>query len=315
MSLTIALFLSVLIQFTTAIIALSLVKRTKTNIAWWLISLGFVIMAIRQLFDLYQVFDKSNILINNTTNTWLAVFTSVIMFFSLGFIKRIFNVQDKINNIKKENEAKLFSAIIRTEEEQKQRFSKELHDGLGPLLSSVKMAISSIVKNNENEKDTKILLNTEYLIDESIKTVKEISNNLSPHILVDFGIVKALKSFINKLPENSKINIELYSNFKETRFEYNIETIIYRVLCELITNSLKHADAKNIFIDIILEGNTLNIKYLDDGNGFDYVEYDENTKGFGITNIKSRIKSVNGGCQIYSKKGEGFNANFVINIA
>ena len=272
-------------------------------------------MAIRQLFDLYQVFDKSNILINNTTNTWLAVFTSVIMFFSLGFIKRIFNVQDKINNIKKENEAKLFSAIIRTEEEQKQRFSKELHDGLGPLLSSVKMAISSIVKNNENEKDTKILLNTEYLIDESIKTVKEISNNLSPHILVDFGIVKALKSFINKLPENSKINIELYSNFKETRFEYNIETIIYRVLCELITNSLKHADAKNIFIDIILEGNTLNIKYLDDGNGFDYVEYDENTKGFGITNIKSRIKSVNGGCQIYSKKGEGFNANFVINIA
>lgn len=314
MSLKIALILSVVFQFLTAIIALTLVKRTRANIAWWLISLGFLLMAIRRLFELFQVFNTQDAMINSLTNSWLGVMISILMLLSLAFIKRIFNIQNRLDKLKKDNEAKVFSAIIRTEEEQKYRFSKELHDGLGPLLSSVKMAISSVLKNVTLGKEGKVLSNAEYLMDESIKTIKEISNNLSPHVLMNFGLLKAIHAFVNKLTGSSETQINIQSNIGSKRYEHTIEAVVYRVICELVTNTLKHADANNIFIDIIEDDKTINIKYMDDGKGFDYSPYEMKSNGFGLTNILSRVKSVHGSSQFYSKQGEGFNANFVINL-
>lgn len=314
MSLKIALILSVAFQFLTAIIALTLVKRTKANIAWWLISLGFLLMAIRRLFELFQVYNTQDTMLNSLTNSWLGVMISILMLLSLAFIKRIFNIQKRIDKLKQDNEAKVFSAIIKTEEEQKYRFSKELHDGLGPLLSSVKMAISSVLKNVNLGKEGKVLSNAEYLMDESIKTIKEISNNLSPHVLMNFGLLKAVHAFVNKLSNTSETRINIQSNIGNKRYEHTIEAVVYRIICELVTNTLKHADANNIFIDIIEDDKTINIKYMDDGKGFDYSPYEMENNGFGLTNILSRVKSVHGSSQFYSKPGEGFNANFVINL-
>ncbi|UCG27914.1 MAG: sensor histidine kinase [Bacteroidales bacterium] len=313
MSLKIALLLSVILQFATAIIALTLIKRTRTNIAWWLISVGFLLMAIRRLFELFQVFTPESTLASGLLNSWIGISISILMLVSLSFIKRIFNIQKRFEELKKRNEGRVFSAIIRTEENQKQQFSKELHDGLGPLLSSVKMAISAVAKNQDVEKSNKILVNAENLIDESIRTVKEISNNLSPHILNNFGLHRAVKSFLNKLQISSNPRIIFNSNIGKTRFSYNIETVVYRVICELITNTFKHAEANNIYLDILQDTNTLNIKYLDDGKGFEFTDDLNEQHGIGLTNIQSRIKSVQGSCQIFSKPDEGFNINIVIN--
>ena len=147
MSLKIALLLSVIFQFATAVIALTLIKRTKTNIAWWLISGGLVLMAVRRLYELFDVISPDYAFINGLFSSWIGVFVSVLMLISLSFIKRIFNIQKRFEDLKRKNEARVFSAILRTEEDQKQKFSKELHDGLGPLLSSVKMAISAVDKD------------------------------------------------------------------------------------------------------------------------------------------------------------------------
>ena len=313
MSLKIALILSVVLQFATAIIALTLIKRTKTNIAWWLISAGFLLMAIRRLFELFQIFDIEHNIANRLLFSWIGISISIVMLVSLIFIKRIFNIQKRFEELKRKNETRVFSAIIRTEENQRQQFSKELHDGLGPLLSSVKMAISAITKNQDVKTNTRILANTENLIDESISTVKEISNNLSPHVLNNFGLQKAVKSFINKIQIHDPPKITLNSNIGTTRFSYTIETVIYRVICELITNTLKHASAQNIYLDMLIDASTLNIKYLDDGKGFEFTEDENEQHGLGLTNIQSRIKSVNGSCQIYSKPGEGFNISIIIN--
>ena len=176
------------------------------------------------------------------------------------------------------------------------------------------MSISHLIKKNKNSDDFIILKNTENLIDESIISIKEISNNLSPHLLESFGIVKALNSFVRKLEDNNEINIQINTNIKALRFNSNIETVVYRILCELLNNTLKHAEANNIYIDIIKEKGTLNIKYLDDGKGFDYNSETDKLQGLGITNIISRIKSINGSAQIFSQEKEGFNANFVINL-
>lgn len=121
MPIKIALILSVILQFATATIAISLIKRTKTNIAWWLISLGFLLMAIRRLFELFQVYGTENNIVNSLANSWIGVFISILMLISLSFIKRIFNIQKRFQELKRKNEARVFSAIIRTEENQKQR--------------------------------------------------------------------------------------------------------------------------------------------------------------------------------------------------
>ena len=309
MAIKVALFLSVILQFSAAIIAMSLIKRTKTNIAWWLISGAFLLMAIRRVFEIMQVYDSQSKLISGMLSSWTGVLISIIMLASLLFIKRIFNIQKQIDDLRKQNEAKVLSAILKTEESERQHFAKELHDGLGPLLSSVKMAISAGQHQNNSPE---ILQNAEKLIDESIITLKDVSNKLTPHILVNFGLKKAIKSFINNLQLIGDPTIKFNSNIENKRFSYNIEVVLYRVICELISNTLKHAEAKNIYIDLNIESNTIMLKYIDDGKGFYSESIPEETSGLGYANIKSRIKSLNGSFYLFSRPGEGIHVDIKI---
>ncbi|HSG67493.1 MAG TPA: ATP-binding protein [Bacteroidales bacterium] len=312
MSLKIALILSVVLQFAAATIAMTLIKRTRTNIAWWLISGGFLLMAIRRVFEIIQVYDPENEIGSSLLSSWTAVLISVTMLLSLVFIKRIFNIQKQIEELRKQNESRVLSAILRTEEAERQHFANELHDGLGPLLSSVKMAISASAY--KKTPDHKVLENAEKLIDESITTLKDISSKLSPHILLNFGLLKAVKSFINKLQIIEKPLIHFNSNLGEGRFSFNVEVVLYRVMCELITNTIKHAEAHNIYIDLMLEDDIITLKYIDDGKGFDVKEAEDNLEGMGYPNTKSRIRSLNGTFGIYSQPGEGVRVDISISI-
>lgn len=308
MFIKISLILSVVLQFITAIIALTLIKRTKNNIAWWLISGGFLLMAFRRVFEILQVYDSNSKIVTGLLSSWTGVLISVIMLISLIFIKRIFDIQKQMDNLRKQNERKVLSAILKTEEKERQHFSKELHDGLGPILSSVKMAIStSRYKNNLN-----LLENAENLIDDSIKTLKNISNKLSPHILVNYGLLKAIKSFIAKLNVLEEPKINLSSNIENQRFSFNIEVVLYRVVCELISNTLKHAKAKNVYIDLLANETQLSINYIDDGTGFDTDKAQKELRGMGYPNIQSRIKSLDGTFDFFSKPGEGVRVKIQI---
>ncbi len=316
MSLKFALILAVILQFITAIIALSLIRRTRTNIAWWLISLGFVLMAIRRLLEMWNRFDGF-ITVSEDLISWLGVLISVLMLISLAFIRRIFNIQDRIEKIKAKNEAKIISAIIEAEEKQKQHFSKELHDGLAPLLSSVKMSLTALQGSIVSEKDQKIINNANKLIDESLKTVKDISNTMSPHILQNFGMVQAIKSFIDRLPEENSPKIEIYSNVNAKRYSRTIETVVYRVLTELIANTLKHAHATSVSIKIFENSGKIEIEYFDNGIGCEIKKSTSamiSEKGSGLTNIISRVKSINGNVTFESKPNDGFKANLSIGL-
>jgi signal transduction histidine kinase len=309
MPIKIALILSIILQFAAAIIALSLTKRTKTNIAWWLISIGFLLMAFRRVFELFQVLDKETSYISYMLSTWTGVLISMLMLGSLIFIKRIFNIQKRMDELRKENESRVLSAIVRTEENERLNFSKELHDGLGPLLSSVKMAISASRRNENPAINEEVMTNAGKLIDESIMSLKEISNKLSPHVLNNFGLKKAIKSFISKLPNIENPSINLDTNIDDRRFSYNVEVVLYRVICELISNSLKHSGAMNVYISLMYDEQAIALDYLDDGVGFDNEILELSDKGMGFSNIRSRIKSLNGTFDIYSMPNEGVRVN------
>jgi signal transduction histidine kinase len=312
MPIKIALILSIILQFAAAIIALSLTKRTKTNIAWWLISIGFLLMAFRRVFELFQALDKETSFITGMLSTWTGVLISILMLGSLIFIKRIFNIQKRMDELRKENESRVLSAIVRTEENERLNFSKELHDGLGPLLSSVKMAISASRRNEDPKINEEVMTNAGKLIDESIMSLKEISNKLSPHVLNNFGLKKALRSFISKLPNIESPSINLDTNIEDRRFSYNVEVVLYRVICELISNSLKHSKARNVYISLMADSQSVSLDYLDDGIGFDSNVLEMSDKGMGFANIRSRIKSLNGTFDIYTRQNEGVRVNVVI---
>jgi signal transduction histidine kinase len=303
MAIKIALILSVFLQFGAAIIALTLVKRTINNIAWWLISFGFLLMAIRRVLEIFQAYNTHIKITTDLLSSWTGVLISLVMLISLVFIKRIFNIQKQIEDLRKQNESRVLSAILKTEEKERQHFSKELHDGLGPLLSSIKMAISTVERDKSYNDG--IIANADKLIDESITTLKEISNKLSPHILKNFGLYKATKSFINKLNITDSPVIHFNSNIEDERFTFNVEVVVYRIICELISNTLSHAGAHNIYIDLLRDENYLTVKYIDDGIGFEEKRLEEEFIGLGYSNIRSRIKSLNGSFNIFTKPGEG----------
>jgi len=304
MFIQIALLISVLLQFGAFFITISLIQRTKFNVSWIMISIGFFLMALRRLSELIDIINNSQDSVQAHINGWVAVLISLLMFIASIYIRQIFNLQGKINKLRKENEAKVLSAIIKTEEKERKKFAKELHDGLGPILSSIKMAISAINKSVLGKTNKQIIDKTENTVDNAIITIKEISNNLSPHILEGFGLEKAIKTFTDTIITKEDLEIILSSNLNGKRYDYNIEVILYRIIGELITNTLKYASANKVEISLFDYENKLEMFYSDNGIGFDLKNI--KSKGMGLSNIDSRVKSLDGEMEMYSKHKQGF---------
>lgn len=304
----IALLISITLQLVAAIFALRLMRVTKYRASWVLISLGFLLTAIKRTIKLIQFLDDDFSFYLTMADDWLGVIISFLFTAGVFLIGEIFYALKRAEIERNRSEKRVLNAIIQTEEKERKRFAKDLHDGLGPLLSTVKMSISAILNNKINNQQ-EILENTNVVINEAISSIKEISNNLSPHVLTNFGLVSAIKNFSHKINETKSVNIILTSNMENERFDHNMETILYRATCELITNTLKHAGAKNIQLNISKHLNTLTIQFHDDGQGFnpDKTLTTVNS-GMGFSNITSRIKSVNGVFILNSSPGEGTNA-------
>jgi signal transduction histidine kinase len=184
--------------------------------------------------------------------------------------------------------------------------AKDLHDGLGPLLSTVKMSVSALKKQKPNDFSVEILDNVDNVILESIKSIKDISNNLSPHVLDNFGLEKGISNFLQKINATKSIKIDYVSNLKGLRMEQTIEAVLYRVFCELVNNTIKHADASKIKVNLYYDILSVKLEYTDNGRGFDMKKAMRiHDKGAGLHNIFSRIKSLKGEIEINSLEGKG----------
>jgi PAS domain S-box-containing protein len=216
---------------------------------------------------------------------------------------------------RKEMQREILSAIIQTEEKERGRLARDLHDGLGPLLSSLKLYVKVLGITTDQEKRTQMLRNTNEVIDESMILIKEISNNLSPHVLNDFGLASAIQSFCKKITFTKEIEIKFDSNVFDHRFEKNVEGVLFRVLKELVNNTIKHALATRIEIFLLRTENTLSLVYSDNGIGFDFKKMlDNKTSGMGISNIVNRINSINGRFLFESQTGRGIQLKMDVEL-
>ena len=235
----------------------------------------------------------------------MGVATSLCFAVGMLLVKRIFKYIYSVERQRRISERRILNTVLRTEEKERQRFSKDLHDGLGPLLSSAKMSVSALSEGELSAKNQEIIRNARYVIDEAIRSLREISVNLSPHVLNDFGLARAVSNFINKLPHND-MHIIFRTNLKSERFDTDVEVILYRVLCEFINNSLKHSGASLIEIELTYQEGVLRIHYRDNGCGFEVEKVAD--QGMGFSNISSRISSLKGGLSITSRPGAGMEA-------
>nr|NQU92639.1 sensor histidine kinase [Bacteroidota bacterium] len=311
----IALIVSIILQFVATVFAIRLIKVTKYNISWILISIGLMIMAARRLFEFFTYVNRDLSDAMLTLNNWLGVLISILLVIGIFYIGKIFIYLKRMEELRQQSEKRILGAIIFTEENERKRFAKDLHDGLGPLLSSVKMSVSSLSSGNEKEPRKAIYNNAMQAVNESINSLKEISNNLSPHILDHFGLAKAIRSFTSKIEQVGKVRIDFRTNLKDGRFDSQVEVILYRAVCELVNNTLKHADAGKVLISLDQENNMLKVLYQDDGKGFDFEKamLQENG-GMGLHNIQSRIASINGTFRCESWPGEGIIVTIAVKI-
>ena len=307
MILKILFVVAIILQFFAVGVAIKLTRVTKFNFSWMLLTMGFIMMAIMRLVEFLPYVSNIKPQDYREIFVWMGVFTSLAFAIGVFMIQKIFKYMKRVEDSRRLTEKMFLNTIIQTEEKERKRFAKDLHDGLGPLLSTVKMSVSSLAQMEHDDASREIVENTELVINEAIKSLKEISDNLSPHILNNFGLLRALNNFSNKINIARTIKINLKSNLKDERFDPNVEVVLYRVICELINNTIKHAKAKKIDLSLAKEGDYLTIVYKDDGKGFDVSKVIEQPSGtgMGFSNIYSRINSLKGEITVESEQRVG----------
>lgn len=216
---------------------------------------------------------------------------------------------------RKNIERKIASAIIETEEKERRRFAADLHDDLAPLLSTIKLYADLLKKGNFNKiSPQETIQSIDELIEKAIISTREISNNIMPSILQDFGLVAAVKDFCNYINNTKSIKIKLDAEqylLTGSRIE---ETVLYQSIKELVNNTLKHSTAN--LIEIFLESNedNINLLYKDNGIGFDVNEKTQNPTGSGLNNIINKVKTINGLTMIKSEPNEGMTMLITLKI-
>ena len=302
------LVVAIVIQTVATVYAIRLVRTTKYNSVWILFMIGFTLLSVERVIQLVRASGQE---LPYEVFIWLGFIISISLSIGVMYAHKLFKYIDRLNRQRQLLNKRILTAVLRTEEKSRSRFSKELHDGLGPLLSSAKMSLSALAGERREEERGEIIANTTYVIDEAIRSLREISNNLSPHVLNDFGLARGVQNFIDKSAAMHDVKIRFTTNLRSERFDTDVEVILYRVICELINNSLKHSGCSQINLSLALRSAVLTLDYSDDGRGFNPQAMLD--CGMGLSNIASRINSLNGTFDIASSKDRGMRVGIRVN--
>jgi len=218
--------------------------------------------------------------------------------------------------IKQKADKRVLDAVIKTEIRERKHFAEELHDAMGALLSTLKLYINELSDKSNTEKEQEELLSrSNSLLDEAITNARTIAHNIMPASIKENGLEFSLRSLVDKINSSGQISVNFTTSGIRQHYQEIIELSVYRVLTEMINNTLKHAEATTIEISLIEKNKKLYINYKDNGIGFDYNQTIETgQKGLGLKNILSRIKMIGGTHRITSSKGKGFTAFIMLDI-
>jgi signal transduction histidine kinase len=206
-------------------------------------------------------------------------------------------------------EANSIQAIITSQENERRRLAREIHDGIGPLLSSAKLELDLFLEDL-SERDKSIpdekLFNIRQTIDSISVDLRDLSHSLIPRLLEEFGLLSAFQNMVGRIRNSTKSEVDLYCNLEpDDRFDKEIELNLFRCGQELLTNAIRHANAKRIILQLIKHEDSIVLMVEDDGKGFNQEESRKNSDGIGLINIETRVRALNGDFLIEAEKKRG----------
>ncbi|MEM9920111.1 MAG: sensor histidine kinase [Bacteroidota bacterium] len=209
----------------------------------------------------------------------------------------------EVADLLQSQELKMVNAMLDGQETERKRIAKDLHDHLGSLLTTLKWKFDDIVENTDTAQ-SKSILEANQMLDKAYGEVRRIAHNMNSGVLAKFGLIAALEELRNSITQSGKMKVELihYKLDHEYRLENQLEIIVYRMIQELISNILKHAQADQLSIQLSRMNNQLQLAIEDNGRGFNV---NEATSGMGLQNIMARLQQINGQMEIDSGKGGG----------
>jgi len=210
--------------------------------------------------------------------------------------------KQKITELENNMKIESMHAMIEGQEAERERVAKDLHDSLGGLLSTVKLQFDSLENKLDGVSKFKNYQNANRLLDTACQEVRDIARNMQPSSLVNLGLVAAVRDLINRIDDPDQRTIDFQHYGLDHKLENTVALTVYRLVQELLNNSIKHSKAKEILIQLTREESEFIIMVEDDGVGFD-IEGVE--KGMGTENILSRVNYLKGDLSVHSEKGKG----------
>lgn len=213
--------------------------------------------------------------------------------------------EQTIRELEKDKQLVATHAVLEGEEKERSRIARDLHDGLGGLLSGVKLKLTNLKGNYLVSKESaEHFEHAVGLLDNSIKELRRVAHNMMPEALIKFGLKDALSDFCSQIASGKALKLNFNAVGTNVRLEQTLEITIYRIALELINNALKHAQASEIIVQLIQDEKRIHLTIQDNGKGFDPEKVNP-LKSSGLRNIQARVESFNGRIDIDSRPGQG----------
>ncbi|AGA80722.1 sensor histidine kinase [Echinicola vietnamensis] len=231
----------------------------------------------------------------------LVMVMAVVVIVSLElFRKKV--IQEKMRNaeLKLKHQTELLHTVIRSQEEERRRVSDALHDDIGSKLTTIKLSLHQLKAGEGDGPLPDVLALTEKVVD----STRELSHAYSPVVLEKFGLEAGIEELLDSLPktENGPKG-QLDAFIQDGLLDQEGRLILYRITQELLNNTVKHAEASKVFVNIRIDSKGIDYRYQDNGKGFDDQEVAD---GIGMLNIQNRVAMMEGVLAIDSKAGKGF---------
>ena len=254
---------------------------------------------------------------NTTDNIYILVLLGMsgtfllvasFIFFSVRNQNKLLKQRQKFQQAQIEHQKELLGAIIESQEAERKRIGQDLHDDVGTTVSGLRLLIEMFKPTGGEDKNHQdFTQSTKTIIDKIVKDVRNISHNLSPTTLRYYGLAAAITEHCTIINQSGKLEITLDNNAKQVleQLPISTSTALYRVLEELLNNTIKHSGASKANINLRTENDNIYIDYADNGKGLP-ANIELVKKGMGMQNIESRLLNINANYSLDPYSGKGF---------
>lgn len=213
--------------------------------------------------------------------------------------------QQRIAELETEKQLLATQSLLKGQEDERSRMAKDLHDGLGGMLSGVKLQLGAMKGNLILTGETSVLFNNALdKLDESISEMRRVAHNMMPEALIKLGLQQALQDYCEGISTSRTLTVNTEFYGLEQRMDAATEVTIYRIVQELVNNAVKHAHAFNVLVQVMRQGELLSITVEDNGKGFDTSQWQDKSTA-GLLNIQSRVSYLRGRMDIKSQPDSG----------